>query len=145
MTCPRLHFVDDTEAKNYNMKRFLIIVLVISTFLPSCVLIRMDDSIDLGNKYRYIQDYPQTIIYHKSPEYDGIGINIVPPLVLSYKFNDRYIIAKSQEIDEMTGSKESKPIHYWIVDKTTDGTAVQPMDSARFYQRLEELDADLKL
>ncbi len=52
------------------------------------MFIRMDDSIDLGNKYRYIQDFPQTILYHKTEKYDGIGINAVPPTVLSYDFND---------------------------------------------------------
>lgn len=105
----------------------------------------MDDSIDLGSKYRFVQDYPQVILYHKTTEYKGGGINIVPPVVLSFKFNARYIIAKSQEVDEMTGSKEGKPIHYWIVDKTTDGAPVEPMDSAIFYQRIKELNIELNL
>lgn len=123
----------------------LLITLFGAVVVHSCVFIRMDDSIDLGSKYRYIQDYPQAIIYHKTPEYEGGGINIVPPLVLSYKFNDRYIIVKSQEIDEMTGSKEGKPIRYWVVDKTTDGAPGQPMDSTSFYQRLKELEINLRL
>lgn len=120
------------------MKR-LFIALLAAVSIHSCVFIRRDDSIDLGNKYRYVQDAPQTIIYHKSAKYEGTGIRIVPPIVLSYKFNKRYIIAKTQEVDEMTGSKEGKPIHYWIVDKTTDGAPVEPIDSAIFYQRLQAL------
>ena len=36
-------------------------------------------------------------------------------------------------------------IHYWIVDKTTDGTPVEPMDSTSFYQRLKELEINLHL
>jgi hypothetical protein len=114
-------------------------------FLDSCVFIRIDDSIDLGNKYRYIQDYPQVIVYHKTPKYKGGGINIIPPIVLSYKFNDRYIVAKSQEVDEMTGNKKAIPIHYWIVDKTTDGAPVEPIDSINFYQRLKDLKINLHL
>lgn len=125
--------------------RRLFIALLVSMLLHSCVFIRMDDSIDLGNRYRYVQDYPQAILYHKTPEYKGGGINIIPPVVLSYKFNERYIIAKSQVVDEMTGSEEGKPIHYWIVDKTMDGAPVNPLDSVTFYQRLKELDIDLSL
>lgn len=120
--------------------------LLFSAFLiNSCVFIRTDSSIDLGNKYRYIQDTPQTIVYHKSTNYEGTGIEIVPPVVLSYNFNDRFIIAKSQEIDEMTGNKEGKPIHYWIVDKNANGALINPMDSTTFYQRLQELKINLSI
>lgn len=126
------------------MKR-LIILLFATVFIHSCVFIRTDSSIDLGNKYRYVQDAPQTIIYHESANYKGTGIEIVPPIVLSYKFNDRYIIAKNQEVDEMTGNKEGKPKHYWIVDKKTNGVLAEPMDSSTFYQRLIELDINMVL
>jgi hypothetical protein len=113
--------------------------------MHACTFIRTDDSIDLGNNYRFIQDAPQTIIYHKTAKYEGTGINIVSPVVLSYKFNDRYIIAKSQEINEMTGNKDGLPIHYWIVDKSTNGASVASMDSVIFYQRLNELNINLSL
>jgi len=105
----------------------------------------MDDSIDLGNKYRYIQDAPQVIIYQTISESKGSGVNIVPPVVKSYAFNDRYIIAKSQEVDEMTGNPEGKPIHYWIVDKTSKGASVEPMDSTAFYAALKEKQIKLRL
>ncbi|WP_375581438.1 hypothetical protein ABWH96_10685 [Marivirga tractuosa] len=61
------------------MKRGIWLILVNN----SCLFIRIDDSVDLGNQYRYIQDYPQVIIYHKNPEYEGGGINIVLPVVLA--------------------------------------------------------------
>ena len=127
-----------------NMRRILILVFCVS-LLDSCVFIRIDDSIDLGSKYRYIQDYPQSIIYHESSKYKGVGTEVIPPIVLSYKFNDRYIIAKSQEVDEMTGIKKALVVHYWIVDKTIDGAPVEPMDSINFYQRLKELKINLYL
>lgn len=114
-----------------------------TVLMSSCTFIRMYDSIDLGNKYRYIQDFPQAIIYNTSSESKGSGVNIVPPVVKSYAFNDRYIIAKSQEVDEMTGNPEGKPIHYWIVDKTSKGASVEPMDSVTFYKKLEEKNIDL--
>lgn len=126
-----------------NMKNKMALCFLIS--LSSCFFIRMDDSIDLGSKYRYIQDYPQTIIYHESLEYEGIGTEIVLPIVLSYEFDDRYIIAKSQEVDKMTGNEEGLPVRYWIVDKTADGAPVEPMDSTGFYQQLEELGINLRL
>lgn len=126
------------------MKRIFISVFFIGV-LQSCVFIRMDDSIDLGDQYRYVQDYPQAIIFHKTPKYKGAGINIVPPVVLSYSFNERYIVAKSQEIDEMTGNKEGKPIHYWLVDKNDNGTMISPMDSVTFYKRLQELEINLAI
>ena len=117
----------------------------LTALMSSCIFIRMDDSIDLGSKYRYTQDYPQTIIYHVSSEYKGIGTEIVPPIVDSYAFNDRYIIAKSQEVDEMTGNPEGKPIHYWIIDKELEVAAITPMDSITFYATLKEKQIKLNL
>ena len=125
--------------------RNLLAATFLTALMSSCTFIRMDDSIDLGNKYRYIQDYPQVIIYHTSSEYEGVGITIVPSIVESYAFNDRYIIAKSQEVDEMTGNPEGKPIHYWIVDKTSKGASVEPMDSTTFYAALKEKQIKLSL
>ena len=128
------------------MKRvFFVLILVVITaciiFVETIfpVLCRMDDSIDLGNNYSYIQDYPQAVIRK------GVGNNIVPPLVLSYAFNERYIIAKSQEWFETTGSKKGK-LYYWIIDKTADSTTLaKPMDSITFYQQLKKLNIGLEL
>jgi hypothetical protein len=103
----------------------------------------MDDSVDLGGKYRYIQDYPQAILYHKTPKYEGGGVNIVPPVVQTYRFDDRYIIAKSLEWDYVTNNDKGRQNLYWIVDKTTNGAPVQPVDSLVFYQRLKELEINL--
>ena len=123
--------------------RNLLAATFLTALMSSCTFIRMDDSIDLGNKYRYIQDYPQVIVYHTSSEYEGVGTTIIPPVVKSYAFNDRYIIAKSQEVDEMTGNTEGKPIHYWIVDKTSKGASVEPMDSLTFFNKMEDMNIDL--
>lgn len=136
--------VQELLKRNKRMQR-LFILLFITVLIHSCVFVRVDDSIDLGSKYRYIQETPQTIIYHNDSDYKGVGIEIVPPIVLSYKFDDRYIIAKSQEVDEITGSKEGRPIHYWIIDKTKEGTQVKPMDSITFYLQIKEHNINLVL
>lgn len=127
------------------MKMKNINIVFILLFFQSCVFIRQDDSIDLGNNYRFIQDTPQTIIYHTSEKYDGVGISVIPPIVLSYDFDDKYIIAKSQEVDEMTGSKEGKSLRYWIIDKSLKGQKVEPLDSVDFYNNLKLLKVKLQL
>jgi len=111
----------------------------------SCVFIREDDSIDLGNSYRFIQDAPQTIIHHSGDKYKGVGIEVIPPVVLSYNFDHRYIIVRSQEVDEMTGSRENRSIRYWIVDKQMKELKVEPMDSAGFYNALRSLNIKIRL
>ncbi len=125
--------------------RKLITIFFAFILIQSCVFIRMDDSVDLGSNYRFIQDTPQTIIYHSSDDYEGSGIEIIPPLVLSYGFNKRYILAKTQEVDEMTGRKEGKPIRYWIIDKQLKGDSVEPMDSISFYKTLEVKNIKVRL
>lgn len=127
------------------MKNNLLWTMFVGLVLHSCVFIRMDDSIDLGDNYRLIQDNPKVIIYNTNSTSESSGANIVPPIVLSYDFNDKYIIAKSQEIDEMTGSKEGKPLRYWIIDKSLEGSPVEPMDSVAFFQQLEALKINLEL
>ena len=98
----------------------------------------MDDSIDLGDNYRFIQDHPSAIIYNTDTTSKSSGVNIVPPEVITYAYNDRYIIAKSQEVDEMTGEKKDKLKKFWVIDKSLKGDTVEPMDSIEFYKTLKE-------
>lgn len=121
----------------------LSLTLFVMLLIQSCIGIRQDDSIDLGNNYRFIQDTPQTIIYHSGDKYEGTGEEVIPPIVLSYQFNERYIIAKSQEVDEMTGGKEGKPIRYWIIDKQIETPSIKPKDSIDFYKFLKMKDIEL--
>lgn len=118
------------------MKKSLTIIFIFS-FLWSCEFIRTDDSINLGDNYRYIQDYPNTIIYHKTSKYEGTGKEIVPPIVIAYKYNEVIIIVKTIDLDD----KQHK---YWIVDKRCRGTKVEPLDSITFYKKLIELDIELR-
>lgn len=127
------------------MKNNFLWTVLVGFVLHSCVFIRMDDSIDLGDNYRLIQDNPKVIIYNTNLTSKSSGVNIVPPVVLSYDFDDKYIIAKSQEVDEMTGSKEGKPLRYWIIDKSLKGQEVEPLDSVDFYNNLKLLKVHLQL
>jgi len=107
--------------------------------LHSCVFIRIDDSINLGDKFRFIQDYPQTIIYHESEKYEGIGINAVAPIVNAYNFDDQYIIARSSDMQKFDPEKYASDslVLYWIIDKKEAIDSIKPMDSINFYRQLE--------
>lgn len=126
------------------MKHFRTLLMLF--LLSSCTFIRMDDSIDLGSKYRYIQDYPQTIVYHRTEKYEGVGLTVIEPIVLSYDYNEKYIIAKSQEHVAIKQEGEAeKPILYWIIDKSSDPKNIKPMDSLSFYRQVEYLKIELEL
>lgn len=114
-------------------------LLCIVFCLSSCILIHIDDSIDLGGKYRFIQDYPQTIIYHETEEYEGGGRTVVEPLVTSYRFNNRYIIAISNSDYPLKNAVSKRT--YWIVDKQE--SSVEAMDSLEFYQVLKDREIGL--
>jgi len=107
---------------------FLILILI-----QSCVGIRIDDGIDLENNYRI----PQSIIRHDTDRYEDV-YEIIPPIVLFYQSDNRYIIAISREIDKITGWKEGNSIKYWIIDKQAKETLIVPMGSLDFYKTLEE-------
>ena len=121
------------------------IVYPLILLLSSCFFIRTDDSIDLGNKFRYIQDYPQTIIYHETETYTGTGLQVIDPVVKTYNFNDRYIIARSQEEDLIKRNDSLiRPIQYWIIDKKEKLDSIHSMDSVSFYQRIKDLQIELQ-
>jgi len=94
--------------------------IFINTIFP--VFIRMDDSIDLGSNYWYIQDYPQTIVI-------GDGKEVVFPVVLKYAYNENYIIAKTKDL-------ETKDTLYWVVNKKTG--KYEKCDSLNFEQLKKE-------
>lgn len=51
------------------------------------VILRIDDSFDFGDQYRYVMDYPQALIYHETEEYEGSGGIVVPGFILKYNSN----------------------------------------------------------
>ena len=113
------------------MKKFLF--MSITVLIQSCIMDRIDSSIDLGNKYRYVQDYPQTIIYHESAEYEGGGRQIIPPIVADYDYNERYIIALSE-------SSEDGSVDYWIIDKEDKGAPSRTYKRGRIRPRARRFE-----
>jgi len=132
------------NSNQFRMNKSNWVMVAIMLLWSSCTLIRIEGSIELGNQYRYVQDFPQAIIYHPTTAYQGGGIYIIPPLVTAYAFNDRYIIVKSNEIDIETGRNKGIPIQYWIVDKQGQGQSVEPLDSIGFEQTRRDLNIQLQ-
>ena len=102
----------------------IVTILLIGPFLLP-ILIRIDDSVDLGHQYRYIQDYPYSIIYHETKEYKDGGVEVIPH-VSTYKFDENFIIAKS--VDEV-GYGRTTDTSFWIIDKNKHQTYQYDSDS----------------
>lgn len=102
----------------------IVLILLIGAFLLP-ILIRIDDSVDLGHQYRYIQDYPYSIIYHNTKEYKGSGSEVIPH-VSTYYFDEKFIIAKS--VDEV-GYGRTTDTFFWIIDKNKHQTYQFDSDS----------------
>lgn len=138
-------FMELVKFQMNNIMKKRISFIILTFLIYSCGNVNQESSIDLGSNYRYIPENPKAIIYNTDKKFKDNGVNIVPPIVLSYDFNDYYIIAKSQEVNEMTGDKEGKPTRYWIIDKSLKGSPVNPMDSLTFYQTLKKENITLSL
>lgn len=115
------------------------LALFLSSFiLLSCVYNHTDNIKDLGDNYYYLGDGNESQILFNLKK-DGkpkVGKIIVPPVLLQYKFDDQYIIAKSKN--------EAHVVVYWIIDKNTEGKESVPMDSITFYQALSDKEISLK-
>lgn len=105
----------------------------------------------LGNNFQFIVDNRDfQVILYCNDYCCNSGTDAVPPKVVSYNYNSKWIIAKSYDRD-----KDS--IYYWIIDKDfkieydehTDKKLKQQiignLDSVSFYKKLEELNINLKL
>lgn len=71
---------------------FLTIVLLLF-WIVFPVFIRIDDSIDLGNGYYYVQDYPQCICRFPKPGKVIIPMGDKEEIVVRVLYNDSIIIA----------------------------------------------------
>lgn len=116
---------------------FIIIILIMFFISTFPVSIRIDDSIDLGNNYRYIQDYPRTIIHYGTKEYEGVGVEVIPPNILKYKSNKEFVIAKTVDI-------ELKDTIFWILNKQKN-IVKQYTDSILFAEEIETQKIDMIL
>ncbi|MGB3586957.1 MAG: hypothetical protein WBA23_10475 [Tunicatimonas sp.] len=98
----------------------------------------MDDSIDLGKNFRYIQDYPQGIIYQISDDHIGSGPEAIPAVVVDYAYDDSWIIAINKDM-------EDQQKRYWIVDKNENYQKIAPLDSLTFYENIDSWNIELRL
>jgi hypothetical protein len=78
--------------------------------LPSCNTCKSFGETALGNKFALVEadEYNKSIIYCTSPKCCYVGHTVVPTNVVSYKRNNKWIIAKS---------KDKGRVSYWIIDK----------------------------
>jgi len=126
------------KSKN-KMKQFLFLSLIILFLSCAHYLKDSEISVDLGNRYRFINEYPYAIIYNINDEDKDSGQIIVPPNVVNYSYDNKYIIAK--RIDDID---KNKPIEYWIVDKEKKGENAFPLDWDGFYNKINELGIKLE-
>ncbi len=117
------------------------ILIVCMCMFGSCILVHLDDSVDLGNNYRYIQSNPKTIINNSGSKYKDQGEVVVGPHVVAYKFNETYIIAKTQ--NGFYVSDSVKVFKFWLVNKETGRVSEMENENA-LYMKLNELKIDLK-
>lgn len=88
--------------------KYLIVSLILSIAFYSCSLIGVED---LGCSYYFDTDLILKSIRKGEP---STGTVVIPPKVILYDYDKRWIIAKS-----INGAKTSE---YWIIDKS-DSTA----------------------
>jgi|GEM_PF-1695542 len=87
---------------------FCIMILLIN-FL-SCNTCKSFGETTLGNKFVMVEadEENKSILYCTSPQCCYVGITVVPANVISYKRNNKWIIAKSED---------KAGVKYWIIDK----------------------------
>lgn len=126
------------------LRLFIIIVTVVSCL--SCSSSSEGSSyVDLGNGFKYIKEYPQTIIYSTSNESPSSGKNVIDPIVISYGLHDDKIFAISRGEPAVPTKNRSLygEVKYWIIDKRDDVNKLQPVDSTFFYAELNRLELKL--
>lgn len=120
----------------------LIGLLFILLFSMGCwhVKIQMDDLVDLGENYYFINNGEEsTIILNTAVKGRPIiGDEVIPCEVVQYSSNSQFIIALS--IDRETSQKM-----YWVIDKRSQEKLPVSSDSLQFNKYLDLKDIKLKL
>ncbi|PKP29181.1 MAG: hypothetical protein CVU01_01255 [Bacteroidetes bacterium HGW-Bacteroidetes-18] len=126
----------------------IIYLLFTSIILTSCQFIHINDNKSLGDGYYYVYDKPSSIIYSKENNKGRDGTLVIPSSiemevdysssVISYNFNQKYIIAKTKD--------EKQSVKYWLLEKSTYNIEepLTPLDSIQFYRMLSEKAIELK-
>ena len=87
---------------------FCLVIVLIS--LSSCNTCKSFGETALGNKFALVEadEHNKSILYCTSPKCCYVGHTVVPTNVVSYKRNNKWIIAKSED---------KGGVSYWIIDK----------------------------
>lgn len=117
----------------------LLFILIISM---GCwhVKIQMDDLVDLGENYYFINNGKESTILLNTAVKGRpiIGDEVIPSEVVQYSSNSQFIIALS--IDRETSQKM-----YWVIDKRSQEKLPVSSDSLQFNKYLDLKDIKLKL
>ena len=71
----------------------ILFILTLLLRTTSCIGIRMDSDINLGDGYYYVQDYPQCICRYPKPGKVVLPIGDKKEIVVRVQYNDSIIIA----------------------------------------------------
>ena len=85
-------------------------IFIVLNCISSCNSCGSFGETALGNKFALVEtnEHDKSILYCTSSECCYAGITIVPKNVVSYKWDSKWIVAKSQD---------SGRVSYWIIDK----------------------------
>lgn len=130
---------------------FYYIILPVFFLLFGCNPCESFGVTSLGNKFKLVEADKDdiAIIYCTSQTCCSSGIPIVPSKIIKYKYDSRWIIAKSANKQQST---------YWLIDKDFKvefkydsdmdkkilSYVTGPLDSVSFTQKLANLEIDLK-
>ena len=138
---------------NTNIKHcmYVFCMLIFLNSLPSCNTCKSFGETALGNKFALLEadEKNKSILYCTSPKCCYAGITIVPANVVSYKRNNKWIIAMSADKGEF---------NYWIIDKefTVEfkydngmreeimSHVMGPLDSTSFLKEIENKEVGLR-
>ncbi|GHV15283.1 hypothetical protein FACS1894169_06180 [Bacteroidia bacterium] len=109
------------------MKKIILLFISIAIINVSCL--NLWGETDLGNNFTLIEaDKDDISIIYCTTNNCTSGITIVPSKVIDYKFNSKWIIAKTQS--------DSDSILYWIIDKNIEAPKESDISSKLLFEKL---------
>lgn len=108
------------------MKKGVVIVFVIAAgiifflkiFLTVFVSKALDDSVDFGQGYKYIQDYPQCIVWEDPSFLRAPQDIILEGFVMKSAYDNHFLLLQTRSIDWRQASADTTS-SFWIIDKMT--------------------------
>lgn len=102
--------------------RVLIIVVGIIFFLVVILTVfvskAMDDSVDFGQGYKYIQDYPQCIVWENPSFLRAPQDIILEGFVTKVAYDTHFLLLQTRGVDWRQVNADTT-YTYWIIEKST--------------------------